>query len=223
MPPRRPGMPGFRDGRRSAGRIAALRSALEPRKPLAALVLDLGGVVLPTLFEGSGLPLEGPFGEDFRYQAVERGELQERDYWRSLMDRHPEVDVKALWQRAGAVRPEFELALEKIGARMKIVALTNDMGHWFGPGWPARFPAISGFDYIVEASTLGVLKPDPRVFTALAAQIGEMPDRCIFVDDLAANLAGAQSAGMAVHLFDVKDPAGTLCRLQQRLRMTPVL
>jgi beta-phosphoglucomutase-like phosphatase (HAD superfamily) len=218
-PAKRPRVPGTRDGRRGAGRQAALRSALDRPLPFAALVLDLGGVVLPTLFEGSGdlLPLPGPFGEDGRYDAVERGELQERDYWRSLMARHPEIDVAALWRTAGAVRPEFERDLDKLQGRVKLVALTNDMGHWFGKDWVAKFPAIGRFDHVVEAATLGALKPDPTVFTRLAEKIGEPPARCIFVDDLPSNLAGAQSAGMAVSLFDVRDPAGSVGRLKQRL------
>jgi beta-phosphoglucomutase-like phosphatase (HAD superfamily) len=218
-PANRPRVPGTRDGRRGAGRQAALRSALDRPLPFTALVLDLGGVVLPTLFEGNGdgLPLPGPFGDDGRYHAVERGELQERDYWRSLMDRHPEIDVAGLWQGAGAVRPEFERDLDDLQSRIKLVALTNDMGHWFGKDWVAKFPAIGRFDHVVEASSLGALKPDPKVFTRLAAKIGEAPARCIFVDDLPSNLAGAQSAGMAVSLFDVRDPCGSVRRLKGRL------
>jgi beta-phosphoglucomutase-like phosphatase (HAD superfamily) len=218
-PAKRPRVPGFRDGRRGAGRQAALRSALDRSLPFGALVLDLGGVVLPTLFEGNGnvLPLPGPFGEDPRYDAVERGELQERDYWRSLMARHPDIDVAALWKGAGAVRPEFERDLDKLQGQIKLAALTNDMGHWFGADWVSKFPAIGRFDHVVEASSLGALKPDPKVFTRLAEKIGEAPDRCIFVDDLPSNLAGAQAAGMAVSLFDVRDPSGSLRRLKQRI------
>ncbi len=219
LPAKRPRVPGTRDGRRGAGRHAALRSALDRPLPFAALVLDLGGVVLPTLFEGSGdsLPLPGPFGEDGRYDAVERGELQERDYWSSLMNRHPEIDVAALWQTAGAVRPEFERDLDQLQGQVKLVALTNDMGHWFGKDWVSKFPAIGRFDHVVEAASLGALKPDPKVFIRLAAKIGEPPARCIFVDDLSSNLAGAQSAGMTVSLFDVRDPSGSFRRLKQRL------
>lgn len=213
------GRPAPPNDRRAAGRLASLRSALGNEPPTTALVLDLGGVVLPTLFEHSAadLPSAGPFGEDGHYGAVERGEVQERDYWRTLMNTHPQVDIEALWRDGGAVRPEFKRSLATIQTRFKVVGLTNDMAHWFGEDWMARFPSIAAFDHVIEASSLGALKPDPRVFTRLCERIGERPERCLFVDDLPANLGGARTAGMEVQLFDVRDPRGAVRRLLRRL------
>ena len=199
-------------------RTVAARSALPERSSVAALVLDLGGVVLPTLFEGNSFDgFSGPFGDDASYAAVERGDLDERAYWSRLQAARPDVDVRALWGSSEPVRPEIETAIRKLGGRVKIAALTNDMGHWFGAGWVESFPLIAAFDCVVESAQFGLMKPDPEVFRKTAELIGEAPERCLFVDDLPANLAGAREAGMRAILFDVTDPAGSACRMLDEL------
>ena len=122
--------------------------------------------------------------------------------------------MKSLWLRSEPVRPEIEKAIRKLGGRVKIAALTNDMGHWFGPDWLQSYPLIAAFDCVIESSQFGLMKPDPEVFVRTAELIGEAPDRCLFVDDLPANLAGAREAGMQAILFDdVTDPAGSVRRM----------
>jgi putative hydrolase of the HAD superfamily len=96
---------------------------------------------------------------------------------------------------------------------VRVVAFTNDMAHWFGRDWPARFPAVTRFDAVLEAAKMGVLKPDPAAFRAAADALGEDPRRCLFVDDLAANLDGARAVGMATTPFAVTDPAGSVARI----------
>jgi HAD superfamily hydrolase (TIGR01509 family) len=204
--------------RRTVRRTVAARSALPETSATAALVLDLGGVVLPTLFEANSFDgFAGPFGDDAAYAAVERGDLEERDYWTRLQTARPDVDVKSLWLGSEPVRPEIETAIRKLGGRVKIAALTNDMGHWFGPDWLQSFPLVAAFDCVVESAQFGLMKPDPEVFLRTAELIGEAPDRCLFVDDLPANLVGAREAGMQAILFDVADPAGSVRRMLDEL------
>ncbi len=195
-----------------SGRRRALRRT---RASIATVLLDMGGVVIPTLFESSAVPgfPTGPTGPDAEYAAMERGAEQERDYWARLARRRPELDIGALWRDCSYVRAEVVALLARLAGRVRVVAFTNDMAHWFGPDWPDRFPAVARFDGVLEATALGVLKPEPAAFTAAAAALGEDPRRCLFVDDLAANLDGARAVGMAAQLFDVTDPAGSVARV----------
>ena len=202
---------GARGGRGGVGRAPA------------AVLLDMGGVVIPTLFESvavAGFP-GGPFREEAEYAAVERGEVAERDYWARLAERRPDLDVGALWRACSRVRVEVRAALDAVAGRVRLVAFTNDMAHWFGADWPGRFPELAGFDQVVEAARLGVLKPDPEAFRLAAAEIGETPERCLFVDDLAVNLDGAAAVGMQTLLFEVRDPAGSIAALLARLGLDP--
>ena len=155
------------------------------------------------------------------YAAVERGELAERDYWARLAERRPDLDVGELWRACSRVRGEVRGAMATLAGRVRLVAFTNDMAHWFGPDWPGRFPELAGFDQVVEAARLGVLKPDPEAFRLAAAEIGEDPERCLFVDDLAVNLDGAAAVGMQTLLFEVRDPGASVAALLARLGLDP--
>jgi putative hydrolase of the HAD superfamily len=182
-------------------------------------VLDMGGVVIPTLFESvavAGFP-SGPLGDDTEYRRVERGDLSERSYWASVAKARPDVDLATLWRTCSHVRREFSGALEAIAGRARLVAFTNDMAHWFGENWSRRFDELAIFDAIVEAAKLGVEKPDPEAFLLALAEVGEQPQHCLFVDDLDSNLEGAAGIGMNTLLFDVRDPAASVARLLERL------
>jgi FMN phosphatase YigB (HAD superfamily) len=210
--------------RRAVWRAAAARAAGRAgTRGVGAVLLDMGGVVIPTLFESvavAGFP-GGPFRGEAEYAAVERGELPERDYWARLAERRPDLDVGALWRACSLVRVEVRAAMGMLAGRVRLVAFTNDMAHWFGADWPGRFPELAGFDQVVEAARLGVLKPDPEAFRLAATEIGEDPERCLFVDDLAVNLDGAAAVGMQTLLFEVRDPAGSIAALLARLGLDP--
>lgn len=211
------------------GSARALRRQVlrRTRTAVTTIVLDMGGVVIPTLFERVRVPAfpSGPFQDTARpdpeYTKVEKGEMQERDYWAQLAARHPELDIGELWRNCSIVREEMTGLLHRIGGRVRVTAFTNDMSHWFGPDWPARFPLLRTFDTILEASVLGVMKPDRAAFRVAAEALGEDPRRCLFVDDLAANLDGAASIGMHTQLFDVRDAPGSMDRIATSLGLPP--
>jgi putative hydrolase of the HAD superfamily len=50
---------------------------------------------------------------------------------------------------------------------------------------------------------LGAAKPDPAFFVEAAARIGDVPEAILFVDDSAANVEGARTAGMPALHWDV--------------------
>ena len=52
------------------------------------------------------------------------------------------------------------------------------------------------FQGIVSAEDVHHGKPDPEVYLTSAARVGVPPDRCIVVEDAAAGVQGARSAGM---------------------------
>ncbi|WP_028924889.1 HAD-IA family hydrolase [Pseudonocardia acaciae] len=206
---------------RTVRRGAAIRARAAGREAhtITTVLLDLGGVVVPTLFEvvdDPGFP-RGPFGDDPRYAEVERGRLQEREYWAEVSADRPGLDIGEYFRTRLGVRAEIRELLRAAVGRARIAALTNDMAHWFGDGWPTRFPEFGQFDALLEASKYGVLKPDPSVFRWAAARLDERPRRCLFVDDLPSNLRGAAAVGMPTEHFDVTDPAGSVRRILDRL------
>ena len=186
---------------------------------MTTLVLDMGGVVIPTLFETVTLPgfPSGPLRAEPAYTAVERGDVGEREYWAALLEQRPDLDLAALWQRCSRVRSELREAIDRIAGRVRLVAFTNDMAKWFGEDWPDRFAELALFDAVLEASKLGALKPAPESFHRALAAIDEEPGWCLFLDDLPVNLAAAASQGLQTLPFDVRDPGGSVARLLARL------
>lgn len=63
--------------------------------------------------------------------------------------------------------------------------------------WSVQFADVMAhFGKIYVSNELGARKPDVEAFQAVAAAIGVLPERILFFDDLAANVAGARASGM---------------------------
>jgi putative hydrolase of the HAD superfamily len=199
-----------------------------------ALILDFGGVVTRTLFEthditerALGLPpgtltWRGPFdpATDPLWQSMQAREITERDYW---MTRTREVgrllgedwtDMKTFVQRArGAdaelvLRPEARIAIlaaKQAGIRLAI--LSNELDLFYGLEFRSRFPLIELFEVIVDATYTKILKPDPRAYEQVLAELGLDRQSCVFVDDQKKNIEGAEAVGLPHVHFDVTRPA----------------
>ena len=59
----------------------------------------------------------------------------------------------------------------------------------------------TAFDVVFNSARLGVAKPDPQAFVAVAAALDTVPERCLFVDDTLPNVDGARAAGMQAEQF----------------------
>lgn len=52
------------------------------------------------------------------------------------------------------------------------------------------------FDAVVLSSEVQLVKPDPRIFELMATRLGLLPEECVMIDDVEANIMGAREAGM---------------------------
>lgn len=99
--------------------------------------------------------------------------------------------VPGSWQLAEALKARGH----------RLFAITN----WSADHWPAArrvWPRLDGlFEDIVVSGIEGLLKPDPAIYLTLTGRNGIAPGDCVFIDDSAANVAGAQEVGMDAILF----------------------
>ena len=58
---------------------------------------------------------------------------------------------------------------------------------------------LDEFDHIFNTAELGIAKPNPDVFRLVCATLEVPPERILFIDDLAENVAGATEAGLSAH------------------------
>lgn len=87
----------------------------------------------------------------------------------------------------------------------------GDVPLWAITNWSAEtFPLVRDdptyaflghFRQIFVSGELKVIKPQPAIFEHALAAIGEPAERCLFIDDSAANIAGAEAVGLRTHHF----------------------
>lgn len=210
------------------------------------LLLDFGAVISVSLFERHrdteetlGLPPHslrwmGPLAPetDPLWQAMQRDEISERDYWRERARElggavgEPDWDVLAMLTRVrhtdpnAVVRPGMKRLIRQAhAAGMRVSILTNELELFYGREFLSRMDVLRDIDGIVDASQTHILKPDPRAY-AMAIDMMQMPaQEILFVDDQFRNIAGAVKAGLQVHFFDLRDVPGQLAAIEARLRL----
>jgi epoxide hydrolase-like predicted phosphatase len=69
------------------------------------------------------------------------------------------------------------------------------------------------FDTVVISAEVGLHKPQPEIYRLAAERLVELPERCVFVDDLRENCEGAEAVGMTAILH--RDPAESVRRIEE--------
>ena len=82
----------------------------------------------------------------------------------------------------------------------RLYALTNWSADTFHHA-EKRFEWLQWFEDIVVSGRIGLIKPDPAIFRHSAEQLGLAPERTLFIDDSAKNIAAADALGFHVHHF----------------------
>ena len=144
---------------------------------------------------------------DHPWHQLERGEIT-LDEARNLilaLGRQSElnIDIYELFARmagnnagAGSRQPLVDQvrALRQQGYTTGII--TNNVRE-FGDGWRALVPVDELFDFVVDSSSVGVRKPDPRIFQiALEYLDGVAAEQVVFLDDYQANVDAARTLGL---------------------------
>jgi putative hydrolase of the HAD superfamily len=95
------------------------------------------------------------------------------------------------------------IAAVKRAAELGEVALLTNNGPLVETHLARLAPEIAALfgPELHTSSFYGARKPDPEVFRALLRAYGREPSDVFFVDDLAENVAGAESVGITAHRF----------------------
>ncbi|KAB8163893.1 HAD-IA family hydrolase [Streptomyces sp. 3MP-14] len=191
------------------------------------LVLDFGGVLTTGVRESTtawcaahGLPPdawrraleEHPEGR-LLYRELEAGRLSQQE-WNAGMAALLGVPAEDLMGRAWAgVRPAARMVALARRAResgLAVALLSNSFG--LDPYDPyGRLGVWELFDVAVISEREGLAKPEPEIYRRVVERLGLPGAACVFVDDLAANLAPAEALGMATVL--ATDEASTVDRV----------
>jgi putative hydrolase of the HAD superfamily len=200
-----------------------------------AVLWDFGGVFTPSPFtatrsyaESLGITNEaliaiafGPYDEDtdHPWHRLERGEG-------TLADAMAHAIADAAGQGVEFDPKSFFACMRDDGVDRSVVAdtvrdlkrrgirhaiITNNARE-FSDGWRAMLPVDELFDVVVDSCQVGLRKPNPAIFRLALDQLGGVaPERAVFLDDFAPNVAAARSVG--IHGVVVTDPADAMDEL----------
>ena len=206
------------------------------KTPLAVL-WDFGGVILSSPFDAfnryeaeAGLPKDFLRGLNSRnpdanaWAKMERSEVSLQGFVDLFEEEarllgHRVEGWKILQALSGDIRPQMVEALRRCKEKFRVACITNNMKSGEGPGM-ARSPEkaravaeiMSLFEHVIESSTIGLRKPDPRIYQHACELLGVPPDRCIYLDDLGINLKPARALGMRT--IKVGDPDVAIAELE---------
>lgn len=151
--------------------------------------------------------------------GLDRGTTNVREYWK-LVAGDLAVDwaqsrIQELWvaDYTGwlSIEPGTFDILAELHAGGTRLALLSNAGFDFAS--PLRFsPMARFFERIFLSAELGLIKPDPRIFSTVAVELGITPTEMVFIDNKRVNVDGAESLGITGHLF--RSPAGLRSFLQ---------
>ena len=188
----------------------------QPPNSKFGLLLDYGGVLTTSVAESFGafcsqegieekafwaLLLEALDERGSPFAQVETGAISDEDFERSVADLLNQrcgssVEPVGLKQRLFAgTSPDQRMARfvrDARGAGVKTALVSNS----WGLGTYPRDTLEELFDVVLLSCELGMRKPDPAIYLEAARRIGVRPRDCVFVDDLRANVVGAEAVGM---------------------------
>jgi putative hydrolase of the HAD superfamily len=113
-----------------------------------------------------------------------------------LRSRHRE---RNLWCRVAEGTPATLAALREAGHRLGVVSNADGRVEALLESLGLR----AYFDVVVDSGTVGVEKPDPRIFALALERMGAAPEDAVYVGDIyEIDVIGARAAGMRALLLD---------------------
>lgn len=191
----------------AARELSAAPGADPGDEPVDLVVLDIGGVLLPSTMP----PIVEALAE-----LSERSEMQIWRFFNTRMFRRfwgGVIDVETFWREmstyAGVperrVRARVDLAeimsplpafarLPEWAARRRVGVLSNQRAEWVVPVF-ARAGVLHLIDPLLLSDRMHAVKPEPAMFRLLT-QLGPPPERVLYVDDRAPALRRAEAFGV---------------------------
>ncbi|MGE5133643.1 MAG: HAD family hydrolase [Gemmatimonadota bacterium] len=178
-----------------------------------AVIFDLFGVLIrpPTArgrrrlraLAGLGEPAFGTLYWQHR-PGYDAGDLDSAGYWRLIGEQagrsYDAGQVRALvqadaamWARPSRLMVRALLALRPAGVRTAILSnVPGDIWHRL----TREHPWLLAPDAATLSFEAGAVKPDPAIYRRCLGQLGVAPQRALFVDDRAENIAAARELGL---------------------------
>jgi len=179
---------------------------------IETIVSDLGNVLLRfdnTVFFRALAPLTHRSIEEIRavihenldlLTLFEKGAVSPLDFYRNAKDL---LDLETGYERFFAAYcegvftpvPDVLDLFRRLKLRYRTVLLSNtDVIRW--THIKTKFPEVLMFDAYILSFDVGAMKPEIEIYLEAIRAAKAAPERTVFIDDMPANVAGAERAGM---------------------------
>ena len=178
---------------------------------IKTIIFDLGNVIVSFDHRKTSQRLAGAFAhaDDVVYEKAVTSEFA-RDYSLGRISTGEFIaainqefdgqigfeDFYAAWNCTFLPEPIVsERLIETLSKKYKLLILsdTNEMHFDF---IRENYPIMNYFDDFVVSHKVNVAKPSAEIFQKAVEISGCLPQECLFIDDLAANVEGARKIGM---------------------------
>jgi putative hydrolase of the HAD superfamily len=197
--------------------------------PLRGLLVDFGGVLTTNVFqsfrrfcEAEGLAPDA-FADLLRSSPETRAELRKLETAQIGADEFgahvaPLLGVAEsdglMTRMFAGIGPEPAM-IDAVRSARRAGVRTGLISNSVGTDIYDRAVLDELFEAIVISGEVGLHKPQPEIFRLGAERLGLSPAKCVFVDDLRENCAGAEAVGMTAVLH--RGPERTLPELERLL------
>lgn len=164
--------------------------------------------------------------ESEEWKLLDLGAIGEEEALRRVFERVPGEELRDLARKSLEHWHEFNLSpkpgMEELVRELKekgfgIYLCSNASLRLRVFEW--MIPGIEYFDGTLVSAEEGLVKPDPAIYRRLFETFSLKPEECFFIDDLPANIAGAEQCGMKGYCF----ADGDVERLRSALRERGIL
>lgn len=156
------------------------------------------GAMIKRIFKASAL---SPYWGEF-----EKGKLTNEEVIRAFISCDPEIEqeIHCAFDSVAGIMGSYEYTEGWIDALKEagygVYGITN-----FTPAGYAQcydsIAFIEKFDGTVFSFQEGFLKPEPEIYRVLLERYRLQPEECVFIDDTAENVRGAEAVGMSGIVF----------------------
>ena len=197
------------------------------RTDIDAVFTDFGGVLLHLDFErcfdtfhllGAETPKEILFkSPEFvrLMRNLETGQIDDDDFFNGLRDllhiRADNTQMLSAWNTIIGTVPEYKLkVIREIRRHHRLYMVSNTNAPHFDYTRQTLFrgeglTVDDYFDKLYLSHEIHAVKPEEEFYLKILNDSGENPSRSIFLDDLPANIQGAEKAGFKAYLIDPEE------------------
>lgn len=133
--------------------------------------------------------------EQDRGRSYAEAVAERRALWPEWRDEIEAWHHRWLETLSGPIAGSVDILHRLKAAGAPCYAITNFPAEKF-PAAQEIYPFLKGFDGVIVSGDEGLVKPDREIYDCLLARYGLDAHRCVFIDDVAANVEGARAAGM---------------------------